>query len=61
VSRWKDGRLVTAITAPGAPGSGETVTYGEVRYLDRDGSLVIETTMSGRPNKRTAVYTRSPR
>jgi hypothetical protein len=58
VSTWTDGRLVTTIAAPGAPGSGEMVTYTEVRYLDGDGSLIAETTMAGRPNKRTAVYTR---
>jgi hypothetical protein len=34
------------------------VTYEEVRYLDPSGSLLVETTMAGRPNKRTTVYTR---
>jgi hypothetical protein len=61
VSVWKNGRLETAITAPRAPGTEETVTFNEVRYLNADGSLVVETTMAGRPNKRTAVYRRSPR
>jgi hypothetical protein len=43
VTAWRDRRLVT---------------YEEVRYLDAGRSLVVETTMSGRPNKRTTVYTR---
>ena len=49
---------MTGITMPDARG-GPTVQYEEVRYLDRDGSLVVETTMAGRPNKRTTVYGRS--
>jgi hypothetical protein len=61
VSVWKNGRLETAIMAPRAPGTDETVTYTEVRYLNADGSLVVETTIAGRPNRRTAVYTRAPR
>jgi hypothetical protein len=39
-------------------GRGPAATYKEVRYLDADGSLVVETTMTGRPNKRTVIYKR---
>jgi hypothetical protein len=55
---WRSRRLVTRITVPDARENGREVTYDEVRYLDTDGSLVVETTVAGRPNKRTTVYTR---
>jgi hypothetical protein len=55
---WRSRRLVTRITVPDARENGGEVTYDEVRYLDTDGSLVVETTVAGRPNKRTTVYTR---
>jgi hypothetical protein len=58
VTAWRDRRLITSVTVPDAQQTGSVVTYEEVRYVDVDGSLVVETTMTGRPNKRTTVYTR---
>jgi hypothetical protein len=58
-SRWADGRLVTRITVPPAPGGGDQATYQETRSLARDGSLVVEITMAGRPNSRKLVYVRA--
>jgi hypothetical protein len=58
VASWRNRRMVTSITVPDAEGSGGVVTYEEVRSLDAQGSLVVETTVAGRPNKRTTVYTR---
>jgi hypothetical protein len=58
VSHWDGSRLVTRITAPAEPGSKTTVEYQEVRTLDRDGSMVVETTLSGEQNSRTVVYLR---
>ena len=55
VSRWKDHSLVTAITAPPAPGTDVKTRYEEVRYLDRDGALIVETTIPGQPNARRVV------
>ena len=51
-------RLETTVQVPPVGGRGRTATYKEVRYLDADGSLVVETTMTGRPNKRTVIYRR---
>jgi len=59
VTGWRNRRLVTSITVPDAGGSGGVVTYEEVRYLDSGGSLVVETTMTGRSNKRTTIYARA--
>lgn len=55
---WKDDRLVTTITAPAPPGSDVAMHYQEVRFLDRDGTLVVDTTIPGRPNARRVVYVR---
>ena len=36
-----------------------SLTIQDVRYLDRDGSLVVDTTIPGRSTTRKAVYLRS--
>ena len=59
VSHWQGDRLVTTITGPGLPGSTAAVRYQEERYLDKDGALVVETTIPGQENARKAVYVRS--
>lgn len=59
VTTWRNRRLVTSVTVPDTQGGGPAATYEEVRYLDAGGSLVVETTMAGRPNKRTVVYARA--
>jgi hypothetical protein len=59
VTSWRNRRLVTSITVPDAEGRGGVAAYEEVRYLEPGGSLVVETSMAGRPNKRTTVYTRA--
>ena len=51
-------RFETTVQVPPVGGRGRTATYKEVRYLDADGSLVVETTMTGRPNTRTVIYRR---
>ncbi len=61
VSRWDGGRLVTKITAPAGPGISDTVEYQEIRSLDRDGSMVVETTQPGQPNARKVVYLKQKR
>jgi hypothetical protein len=58
-SAWKGDRLVTTIVIPPAPGGGEIGRYQETRSIDRDGSLVVEITMAGRPNSRKLVYVRA--
>ena len=57
-SRWADGRLVTTIIGPPAPGSVTPTHYEETRYLDTDGSLVVETKWVGQPHSRRVVYTK---
>lgn len=57
----KNGQFVTTITAPAAPESKETVKYQEQRYLGRDGSLVVQTGMIGKPNSRTVAYLKAPK
>ena len=58
-STWKGDQLVTTIRIPPAPGGGELSTYQETRSLDRNGSLVVEITMTGRPNSRKLVYVKA--
>jgi hypothetical protein len=58
VSSWRDARLATILTIAPAVGRGATVTYSELMNLDADGSLVVETTLTGSPNKRTVIYRR---
>ena len=52
---------MTRITAPAEPGSKDTVEYQEVRSLDRDGSMVVETTLPGESNMRRVVYVKQRR
>jgi hypothetical protein len=56
VSQWKDGRLTTTITIPAAAGTEAKTQYQQLRYLDRDGSMVVETTIPGQENARKVVY-----
>jgi hypothetical protein len=58
VSSWRNARLATTVTIPPADGRGATAIYSELRYLDADGSLVVETMLTGSPNKRTVIYRR---
>lgn len=58
VTSWRGARLETTVKVTPGNGRGVVATYKEVRYLDADGSLVVETTMAGRPNKRTMIYRR---
>ena len=57
-SAWKDRRLVTAITYPMSANSAATVMMEEIRSIDRDGFLVVETAIKGQPNIRRSVYAR---
>lgn len=59
VSKWKDARLITTITAQVSSVNKTKVQYDETRYVDADGSLVVETTMVGQPNMRRLVYAKS--
>jgi hypothetical protein len=55
-SAWKAGRLFTTIVTRGW--SGEPLTFLDVRYLDEDGSLIVEILMPDQKNVRRAVYAR---
>jgi hypothetical protein len=57
-SAWQNKRLVTTITYPLSATSKDTVVMEEVRSIDPDGSLVVETTIMGQPNRRRSVYVR---
>jgi hypothetical protein len=59
VSHWQDDRLVTTITGPAAPAGAEPVRYQEQRYLGKDGTLIVETTIPGQENARKVVYVRA--
>lgn len=60
-SRWDGARLVSEGTSETqiSDGSGAvSATYKEVRWLDKDGSLVVETTraLAGQPPRVTTTY-----
>ncbi len=57
-SEWKGQRLQTHITVPAAPGRSQ-LEYIETRYLDADGTLVVETTTTTGANARRLVYKRA--
>lgn len=56
VSKWSNGQLVTAITIPKPVGGRGPAGYEEVRYLQSDSTLVVETLLRGRGNVRRLVY-----
>ena len=58
-SNWEGARLVTMITT-NPPIAVETVVFKEVRYLDPEGRMVVETTSVGNPGGRIAVYKKAP-
>ena len=58
VTSRRGARFETTVQVPPVRGRGRAATYKEVRYLDADGSLVVEITRTGSPNKRTLVYRR---
>jgi len=56
-SRWNGPRLETSITRTiSSRGNLTDMRYRELLYLAPDGALVLETTVSGRPAGRKAVY-----
>ena len=57
-SKWKGQRLETTVVTPLAPNRGGSAEYLQKLSLDRDGRLVVEITVSGRPGGRKTVYTR---
>ena len=54
-SQWKGDRLVTTIVIP-ATADAAAIRYEEVRYLDKDGALIVETAIPGQQNARKVVY-----
>jgi hypothetical protein len=58
VTSRRGSRFETTVQIPPVGGRGRTAIYKEVRYLDAGGSLVVEITRTGSPNKRTLVYRR---
>lgn len=59
-TRWDGTRLVTRISRTLTNRAGtQTMRYREVRSLAGDGSMVVETTVDGRPGGRTVVYRRA--
>jgi hypothetical protein len=56
-SRWQGNRLITTITLP-ASGTSESITYEESRWIESDGTMVIEVRRPGQPNMRRSVYRR---
>lgn len=57
-SRWQGNRLVTTIALPAASGE-DAITYEESRWIEPDGSMVVETRRPGLTNSRRAVYRKS--
>lgn len=57
-SAWKSQRLETRVIIPAAAGR-ERLEYIETRFLDGDGSLVVETTTPAGTNTRHLVYRRT--
>jgi hypothetical protein len=57
-SRWQGSRLVTTIDLGSSP-AGVTLRYEEQRWLEPDGTMVIETRRPGEPNLRRIVYRRA--
>jgi hypothetical protein len=55
-SEWKDGRLVTMIVTKSA--KGEAVSFQDVRYIDSEGFLIAEISISGQENLRRTAYKR---
>jgi hypothetical protein len=58
VTTRRGARFETTVKVTPVGGRGPAATYKEIRYLEADGSLVVETTMTGKPNKRTVFYRR---
>jgi hypothetical protein len=58
LSRWEGNRLVTTITLP-ATAVGGAMTYEETRWLEADGTMVVETRRPGEPNLRRTLYRRT--
>jgi hypothetical protein len=58
LSRWQGSRLVTTITLP-ATAVGAATTYEETRWLETDGTMVVEIRRPGEPNLRRTVYRRT--
>lgn len=58
LSRWQGSRLVTAITLPASAVGGAT-TCEETRWLETDGTMVVEVRRPGEPNLRRTVYRRT--
>jgi hypothetical protein len=56
VTSWRGARLETIVKVAPVDGRGAVATYKELRYLDAGGSLVVEITMTGSPNRRSTVY-----
>jgi len=56
-SRWKGNRLVTTFTLPATAVGGAT-TYEESRWLEPDGTMVVEIRRPGESNLRRSVYHR---
>jgi hypothetical protein len=50
-----DGRVATHVSIPAMRGRPPR-QYDEVRYLDAEGALVLEVSMTGQPNMRRLVY-----
>ena len=58
VTSRRGSRFETTVQVAPVGGRGRAATYKEIRYLDANGSLVVEITRPGSTNKRTLVYRR---
>ena len=58
LSRWQGSRLVTTITLPASAVGGAT-TYEDTRWLETDGTMIVEVRRAGDPNLRRTVYQRT--
>jgi len=56
LSRWQGSRLVTTVTVATSPDVKQAITYEETRWLEPDGTMVVETRRPGEPNQRRSVY-----
>ena len=54
VTVWDAGRLMTTVSMVATPDRTDSVQYLETRYIETDGSMVLETRAVGQSNSDTS-------